>query len=59
MSQAPKGILKQIYNIDGLLSQYGLGLEHRPDIDQLVNIVIAAAKGDFSLYEQFIEDLNL
>jgi len=51
-------VIRQIYNIDGLLSQYGLGLEHRPQVDYLVEIVFMAANGDFSLYEHFIEGLS-
>lgn len=52
-------IIKHMYNIDGLLSQYGLGIEDRPQVDQLVEIVFAASHGDFSVYEQFIEGLQI
>lgn len=51
-------ILKQVHNIDGLLFQYGLGIENRPQIDKLLEIVIAAAKGDFSVYNEFVETLK-
>ncbi len=51
-------ILKHVYNIDGLLYQYGLDSKHRPGVEQLVEIVFAASHGDFSVYEQFIEGLR-
>ncbi len=51
-------IIKQVYNIDGLLSQYGLGSEHRPQIGHLVEIILGASNGDFTLYEHFIEGLS-
>ncbi|MFH1282639.1 MAG: hypothetical protein ABII27_03135 [bacterium] len=51
-------IIKQVYNIDGVLSKYGLGLEHRPQIDLLVEIVFRVSKGDFTLYEHFIKGLS-
>lgn len=51
-------VLKQVYNIDGLLYQYGLGSEHRPHVDQLVEIIFAASHGDFRVYEQLIKDLS-
>jgi len=51
-------IVKQVYNIDGLLFRYGLGSEHRPQVEQLVEIVFAASRGDFGAYKQFIEDLR-
>lgn len=51
-------ILEQIYNIDALLAQYGLGLERRPSMEHLMEIAVAAANGDFSLYEHFIDDLR-
>ncbi len=51
-------ILKQVHNIDGLLFQFGLGIENRPQIDKLLEMVIAAAKGDFSVYDEFVETLK-
>jgi hypothetical protein len=51
-------VIKQVYNIDGLLAQYGLGPERRPHVDNLVEIIFRAANGDFSLYEHFIEGLS-
>jgi hypothetical protein len=51
-------ILKQVHNIDGLLFQYGLGIENRPQIDKLLELVIAATKGHFSVYEEFIQNLK-
>lgn len=51
-------IVKQVYNIDGLLFQYGFGSERRPQVDQLVEIVFAASRGNFRIYEQFIEGLR-
>ncbi len=51
-------IIRHLYNIDGLLSQYGRRIDERPPIDQLVEIMFAASYGDFSVYEQFIEDLH-
>jgi len=41
-------IIKQIYNIDRLLSKYGLGLKNRPQVDYLVEIIFRAANGDLS-----------
>jgi hypothetical protein len=51
-------IIKQVYNIDGLLFRYGLGSEYRPQVEQLVEIVFAASRGYFGAYEQFLEDLR-
>ena len=51
-------ILRHMYHIDGLLSQYGHGIEGRPPVEQLVDIVFAASHGDFGVYEQFIEWLR-
>ncbi len=51
-------VIKYMYNIDGLLSKYGLGTEHRPQLDTLIEIVFAASYGDFSMYEQLIEELR-
>jgi len=51
-------ITKQVYNIDKLLLEYGLGLEYRPSVEHLVEIVFAASHGDFSVYERFIEGLS-
>ncbi len=50
-------LIKQIYNIDKVLAEYGCGPEYRPAVDKVVEMFIAARKGDFSLYEQFIESL--
>ncbi len=50
--------IRHMFNIDGLLSQYGRGIEERPHVDKLIEIVFAASHGDFSLYEQFIEELR-
>lgn len=46
-------ILREFYNIDRLLSVRGLGPERRPPYPRLLEILIAAAKGDFSPYRQF------
>ncbi len=51
-------IIKHVYNIDGLLEQYGLSSEHRPQVEDLVEMVFAASHGDFSIYELFIEGLR-
>ncbi|MCP4111908.1 MAG: hypothetical protein GY749_41330 [Desulfobacteraceae bacterium] len=51
-------VVTHMYNIDRLLSEHGLGTEHRPQVDKLAEIVFAASHGDFSVYEQFIEDLR-
>ncbi|UCE04317.1 MAG: hypothetical protein JSW07_11830, partial [bacterium] len=51
-------VIKQVYNIDELLYQYGLGLEQRPHVEHLIEIVVAASHGDFSIYEKFIEGLS-
>lgn len=51
-------IVKQVYNIDVLLNQYGLSSEHRPQLEDLVEMVFAASRGDFSRYEQFIDGLR-
>ena len=51
-------IVIQVYNIDDLLSQHGLGIEHRPPVEQLIEIVFAASSGDYSIYEKFVEGLQ-
>ncbi len=51
-------IIKHVYNIDALLDQHGLGSEHRPPVEQLLEITFAASHGDFSVYEQFVEELQ-
>ena len=51
-------IIKHVYNIDALLDQHGLGSEHRPPVEQLLEITFAASHGDFSVYEQFVEGLQ-
>lgn len=51
-------IIKQVYNVDKLLYEYGLGLENRPSVEHLVEIAFAASHGDFSVYERFIEGLS-
>ena len=51
-------VIKQVYNVDKLLYEYGLGLENRPSVEHLVEIVFAASHGDFSVYERFIEGLS-
>ena len=51
-------IIKHVYHIDGLLHQYGLSSKHRPQVEQLIEIVFAASHGDFSVYEQFVEGLR-
>jgi len=50
-------ILIEFYNIDRLLSPYG----HipKPKYTQLLEIIIAAARGDFTLYDQFIQSLKV
>ncbi len=48
-------ILLEFYNIDRLLALYGYAQEKRPRYRQLMEILIAAAKGDFSLYESFTQ----
>lgn len=52
-------VLLEFYNIDRLLSLYGHNPKRRPGYAQLLEILIAAAKGDFSLYDHFIESLNV
>lgn len=51
-------VLLEFYNIDRLLSQYGQTAKQRPRYSKLVEILITAAKGDFSLYNRFIETLK-
>ena len=52
-------VLLEFYNIDRLLSLYGHNPKRRPGYAQLLEILIAAAKGDFSLHDHFIESLNV
>ena len=52
-------VLLEFYNIDRLLSLYGHTPKRRPTYAQLLEILIAAAKGDFSLYDHFIQSLDI
>jgi len=51
-------IMLEFYNIDHLLSKHGQGPEKRPKCRHLMKVLIDAAKGDFSLYDRFIERLS-
>ena len=51
-------ILARMYNVDGLLSQYGLDTAHRPRTNTIIDIVVAASQGEFEAYEQFVEGLE-
>jgi len=50
-------VLVEFYNIDHFLSLYGYSQLQRPGYVQLMEILIAAAKGDFALYDDFFEGL--
>jgi len=50
-------VLLEFYNIDHLLSMYGYTHIQRPDYTRLMEILIPAAKGDFTLYDDFLRDL--
>lgn len=52
-------ILLEFYNIDRLLFLYGHAPDRRPGYAQLVEILTAVAKGDFTLYDRFIKDLDV
>jgi hypothetical protein len=51
-------ILQQLYNVDELLLRHGVDLQHRPVLDQLIEIGAMAARGDFEPYEEFVEELT-
>ena len=50
-------VLLEFYNIDHLLSMYGYTHIQRPDYTRLMEILIPAAKGDFTLYDDFLRGL--
>lgn len=52
------GIVKQIYNIDGLLHRYALGTEHRPPLTRLMESTFAASRGNFGPYEELLDELG-
>lgn len=52
-------VLLEFYNIDRLLSLYGHTPKRRPKYAQVMEILTAAAKGDFAPYDQFIQSLNV
>lgn len=51
-------VIKHVYNIDGLLHEYGLDSQHRPRVEHLVEMVFAASHGNLSVYQQFINGLR-
>ncbi|ETR70600.1 MAG: hypothetical protein OMM_03119 [Candidatus Magnetoglobus multicellularis str. Araruama] len=51
-------ILLEFYNIDQLLSAHGQGPEKRSKDRHLMKVLIDAARGDFSLYDRFINRLS-
>ena len=53
-----KSVLLEFYNIDRLLSINDQAPEQRPSYGQLLKILIAAAQGDVSLYDNFIQGMN-
>lgn len=53
-----KSVLLEFYNIDRLLSINDYAPKQRPSCGQLLKILIAAAQGDVSLYDKFIQSLN-
>ena len=53
-----KSVLLEFYNIDRLLSINDYAPKQRPSYGQLLKILIAAAQGDVSLYDKFIQSLN-
>lgn len=50
-------IMRQVYNIDGLLLRHGIDLQHRPGIDLLVEICAIASRGNFDPYDELVEKL--
>jgi hypothetical protein len=50
--------LLEFFNIDHLLSMYGYTHIQRPDYTRLMEILIPAAKGDFTLYDDFLRGLS-
>jgi hypothetical protein len=50
-------VLREFYNIDHFLSLYGYTHMQRPGYTQLMEILIAAAEGDFALYDDFHQSL--
>lgn len=50
-------VLREFYNIDHFLSLYGYTHIQRPGYTQLMEILIAAAEGDFALYDDFHQSL--
>ncbi|MGD8210850.1 MAG: hypothetical protein PVF32_13395 [Desulfobacterales bacterium] len=50
-------ILREFYNIDHFLSFYGYTHLQRPSYLQLMQILIAAAEGNFALYDKFHQSL--
>jgi hypothetical protein len=53
-----KSVLLEFYNIDRLLSINDYAPKQRPNYGQLLKILIAAAQGDVSLYDKFIQSMN-
>ena len=53
-----KSVLLESYNIDRLLSINDYAPKQRPSYGQLLKILIAAAQGDVSLYDKFIQSMN-
>lgn len=51
-------ILKQLYNIDGLLLRHGVDLTHRPHPMVLTEMAVRASRGDFAPYDELVEELT-
>jgi hypothetical protein len=51
-------MLKDMYHIDGLPARYQFGPQARPALDDLLDMILAAADGEFDLYDQFLADLK-
>ncbi|MBI4026828.1 MAG: hypothetical protein HY360_17725 [Verrucomicrobia bacterium] len=49
--------VKNLYNIDRLLLEHGLGTEYRPSVDQIVEVFFALAHGDWDAYQRFLDNL--
>ena len=50
-------IIRQAYNIDGLLLRHDVDLRHRPSLERLVEVCMKAAGGDFVPFDDLVEEL--
>lgn len=50
-------ILKEMYNIDGLLARHGIERCHRPSLATVIDIAVEASHGNFVPYDDFVRAL--